>query len=474
MKNIAITMSKKAAVLLLGMLMSATVGAQNVTNNDIIQSTGQGTVTLSATADGGAKSEDLLKGYVQQRFDELLPGYTEKQAQRRSAAASLTGKDLKAFNHLKGFIKSVAAGERSSTEFSLMLSEVTDKVRWTAQELGYGSTFPSVPTKEMAREMFAKATFDAQKVMNALLADLPYEYYWFDKTNGWGSQYGYSYDHAHTYLELTSYTLKMNICQEYAVQEGSSYYPFMFNTSLVTGVNTAIGNAQAIVNSGSGSLLNRLIFYKDKICELTSYNHSAADNNWPYGNPWQLVWVFDGDSNTKVVCEGYAKAFKYLCDLSQFQNAECLIATGEMNGGTGAGGHMWNVMKMDDGRNYMVDVTNCDDSSVGYPDKLFMASGPSGSYASGYTFAVPLSYSTKNITYTYDNETKNAFAESALTISATAYNPDVTGINALSVGEDTRAVVSYYTLDGMQVGRPQKGVYVARMADGTTRKVLVK
>ena len=30
----------------------------------------------------------------------------------------------------------------------------------------------------------------------------------------------------------------------------------------------------------------------------------------------ELIWVFDGDSSTNVVCEGYAKAFQYLCDLS--------------------------------------------------------------------------------------------------------------------------------------------------------------
>ena len=43
-----------------------------------------------------------------------------------------------------------------------------------------------------------------------------------------------------------------------------------------------------------------------------------------------------------MVCEGYSKAFKYLCDLSQFDgDVVCRIATGAM----GAGPHMWNVSR---------------------------------------------------------------------------------------------------------------------------------
>ena len=42
-----------------------------------------------------------------------------------------------------------------------------------------------------------------------------------------------------------------------------------------------------------------------------------------------------------------------------------------MSGGTGAGDHMWNIVTMDDGCNYLVDVTNCDTGSIGAPGKLF-------------------------------------------------------------------------------------------------------
>ena len=59
----------------------------------------------------------------------------------------------------------------------------------------------------------------------------------------------------------------------------------------------------------------KLCYFRDAICSLTDYNHEAVADK-VYGDPWQLVWVFDGKPNTKVVCEGYAKAFQYLAGMA--------------------------------------------------------------------------------------------------------------------------------------------------------------
>lgn len=47
-----------------------------------------------------------------------------------------------------------------------------------------------------------------------------------------------------------------------------------------------------------------------------------------------MIWVFDGDPDTKIVCEGYAKAFKYLMDNSTFQykGTACHLVNGYMSG----------------------------------------------------------------------------------------------------------------------------------------------
>lgn len=59
------------------------------------------------------------------------------------------------------------------------------------------------------------------------------------------------------------------------------------------------------------------------------------------------------------VCEGYAEAFKMLCDR---EGIPCVIVVGK----SGDGGHAWNYVKMEDGKWYAVDLTWDDQSSIYY------------------------------------------------------------------------------------------------------------
>ena len=203
--------------------------------------------------------------------------------------------------------------------------------------------------------------------------------------------------------------------------------------------------------------------------------HSYEDKSTPYGDPWQLIYVFDDDENTNVVCEGYSKAFQYLCDLSTFQSDKirCYTVSGTMSGGTGAGNHMWNIVTMDDGKNYLVDVTNCDGCTVtydeetkaysisyssGFPDRLFLA-GASGSVSTGYTCTTgdyqytdsasntTWTLSSKSIEYIYGDTTKDLYSESILTLSNTNYTPPAP-LSNLSDATVTLDTTSSYTYDG--------------------------
>ena len=107
-----------------------------------------------------------------------------------------------------------------------------------------------------------------------------------------------------------------------------------------------------------------------------------------------MIWVFDGDNSTKVVCEGYAKAFQYLCEKSTPQ-IKCYNVTGTMGGN-----HMWNVVEVGNAR-YLVDVTNCDDKMIGHPDKLFLKAVKSTD--GGKTHVV------NGSTYTYDSRMDGLF-----------------------------------------------------------------
>ena len=346
----------------------------------------------SSTSDDGVSHESLLKGYVQQMLDEALPASKRTTAAtRRSAAAQLTGNDLIIYNKLVPEIKKIASGTITSTVISIPVTEVVAKTTWTPAEIGVSTFFQENQiNKEASAFISEKIAFTNRNVLNALLSDLPYELFWYDKVIG--VKYNtpgtsWSSDGINETVTLTgNYTFKFTVAKEYSATDATGTYDVMPN--ITASVQTAIANAQAIVAANSAKpLYAKLDAYRQAICDMVSYNYPAAsDNTTPFGNPWQLVWVFDGDTETKVVCEGYSKAFKYLCDLSSLgSGVECLLVTGYMASNGGGGGHMWNIMKMDDGKSYLVDVTNCDGSnsegySIGYPNKLFMASGFSYDY----------------------------------------------------------------------------------------------
>lgn len=119
----------------------------------------------------------------------------------------------------------------------------------------------------------------------------------------------------------------------------------------------------------------------DWICERVSYNYDAIENteenmyaHTPYG-------VFVGENN-QVVCEGYSKAFKILCDVFHIP---CAIIVGKGYAGEGleGGGHMWNSVQMPDNKWYGVDVT-WDDSDHTIRDVYYAAGSETKGYGMTY------------------------------------------------------------------------------------------
>ncbi len=121
----------------------------------------------------------------------------------------------------------------------------------------------------------------------------------------------------------------------------------------------------------------------DWLCEELSYNNAAASvggTAYNYAHTSVTAFLGYGDAGKSVVCEGYAKAFKVLCDR---MDIPCALVVG--NGGTpgNQGAHMWNNVKMD-GSWYGVDVTWDDQSTI--RTEYFLAGSESKGFNS-YTFA---------------------------------------------------------------------------------------
>lgn len=331
----------------------------------------------------------------------LLPGTAHAAQTGRSAGDRLTGVDRAVYDILRTEVAKIADGSRTSTTIRIPDQAA---LSWTLEELGMsGGRSENVLAK--LEERFTEVVH-MSRVFFALSADCPYELYWASNRFSWG----YSSVRQGSQASIKNFTVYLQAAQDYQGSSNTSV-----SASKVSAAKRAAQAAQAIVAKyRDRSDFEKLTAYREEICRLASYNMDAYLNDLPYGDPWQLVYVFDGDPDTSVVCEGYAKAFKYLCDLSDFRgDVTCYLASGTMDGGS----HMWNVVRMGDGRNYLVDVTNCDSGMIGSDGELFL-SGAAGSDG-GQTYTVSKEHC--RVVYTYGEEQADLLTDGYLAISGDDY-----------------------------------------------------
>ena len=390
--------------------------------------------------------DQLLQDYLQKHAKQQLAGKGAKSSKRKAPRSSRLDSDAEntLYRLMADMACEIAAGERADTKLTVSLNDLFEPM--TAEKLGLETlTDDTGNLTGEAKEAYWDATYGAisnKAIIGALLADLPYELYWYDKsvqTGGTKISASYEFDLSDdgemvefyggpdgstSISDGSTLTYKLTVSGDFRPDGESDGYKV--DTEKTSAASTAAETAATIVSDHKNdSDLEKLTSYKDTICEYTDYNEPAAENeDTPYGNPWQLIWVFDNDPKTMVVCEGYSKAFQFLCDLSVFRNraVESHLVTGEMygdEGAEGAGQHMWNVVHMDDGKNYLVDTTNCDEGSIGNPDWLFLK-GYYDQEEDSYTFKCD-EEAAKTLTFTYDPDTLGLYDEEELTLSGDDY-----------------------------------------------------
>lgn len=90
--------------------------------------------------------------------------------------------------------------------------------------------------------------------------------------------------------------------------------------------------------------------FHDTLCNIADY-----DTDFSNLREFDVIGCFiDGD----CVCQGYAEAFKLLCN---YYHIPCTTPSGTAGGGN----HMWNAVQMDDGEWYLLDIT-WDDQTATY------------------------------------------------------------------------------------------------------------
>lgn len=361
------------------------------------------TTTIEAEAALSMDNVELASGYI----TAALP---HKPVLRigRLAGYSLPEPEKVLYIKMRELISAVANGSATSTVFSFPVAEVFTKIKYTADELGVDSILKEDGTwnpDALTAIGAIQSSLDIPAVVHCLMYDSPYEMYWF------GKRYQYSMggiSGTSQYLTLTgNVTISMNVSVDYASKDTEgNYEDYSVDPIYGTAVTAAASTARDILDRYETlDNYNRLKGYRDEICNLTDYNTEAAKGDMPYGDPWQLIWVFDNDPSTKVVCEGYSKAFQYLNDMSS-GSAEVISCQGSIE----AGAHMWNIVTID-GNNYLADITNCDHSDR---DMLFLKGNIRGSVENGYVF----NYYDSTIHYIYDMDQRS---EEELTIESFDY-----------------------------------------------------
>lgn len=377
--------------------------------------------------DDGYTEAELLEGY----FFSVSGLYEDNSSPFLAPRPALPGELSSVYNEVKPMVKQVADGTRASTIFEIPGT-------WTKPKSEWGITGAVISAGTLTAEASAaiEAAFNLDALMQRMLSEMPYELYWFDKTEGIGMSYGVSL--SGEILTVKNLKLSMYISQAYAKinEDGATYDPLTADTAKTSAAKRAAENATQVVAANTAkSDHEKLKAYLDYIKDAVSYNNEAANNNaTPYGDPWQIIYVFDKNPFTNVVCEGYAKAFKHLCDLSSFSESDlfCSLVTGTMTVGTSAGPHMWNIVTVG-GRNYLVDVTNCDTGTVGASDKLFLCGAAENVPSEKYTATA----GSQSIVYEYDAKTLSDYASSDLKLEEVPYSP--TSVSGLTVSGTIRS-----------------------------------
>ena len=184
-----------------------------------------------------------------------------------------------------------------------------------------------------------------QAGLDAFIYDYP-EVFWFSKV---------SFAYENLSRESGSYSENPDGSTTLTIRKFSITSPFLFWTDAAeqTGafrnaVSAAVSEVSGMIPDGASTGMKAKILadYVRQICDYEegTYSHVA------YG-------VFCGGG--KVVCEGYAKAFKILCD--RF-GIDCALVPGELTVNGAAEPHMWTAVKTDDGLWRIVDPTLNDSS----------------------------------------------------------------------------------------------------------------
>ncbi len=198
----------------------------------------------------------------------------------------------------------------------------------------------------------------SQTAIDALLRDYP-EIFWLDVGKGmW--YYSWSGEKESGRYKNVVSTLR------YTVAVASQYNP-------PAGYQNTLEQAIERFPVSGSSRYDKVKSIHDALCRRIVYGESSYAHQ-----------IYGALVPGRCVCEGYAKAFKAICDREKIP---CVLVSGSgINSAGMAQAHMWNQVQMEDGKWYGVDVTWDDQSDIIY-DYFLCGSTTAAAHSGGRSFS---------------------------------------------------------------------------------------
>ena len=283
--------------------------------------------------------------------------------------------------------------------------------------------------------------------------DFP-EAFWLKNSFKWGSSnsIGYQFGAGTCIVDYTQVVYFVVKSEDYDCRMEALQSPELISSAVV-GYNNKV--AEILAGCPDGTEYEKIVYLNDWLTMHNRYNTQLGivqldDLPEIVFSPLSALGSLTGADGP--VCEGYARAFKILCDQ---KSIPCVLAPGVAKNTSLSKGedHLWNEVGMDDGKWYAVDVTWNDPvtpstemvSGVESHDWLLL--GKDDLVAPDWTFADshPVSF-LASLNEEYVSQWK--LSEPSL-ITDHKYDPS-TGIDAAAVNADSALRV--YSLDGKFLG----------------------
>jgi len=340
-------------------------------------------------------------------------------------------------------------------------------------------TFPKGSTTDQVREAArakASAVCGAQWLrintfMTYLCCSLNYDFpeaFWVNSAYTWGNQYSYSVSYNPSagtgiinYDHLIFMTLKD---ATFDVRRNE-----FRNNALVMGAVSEYNQLVSAILDGCplGNSYKKVAYFNDWLTKNNCYNSLYNTSQERPTIIWSPLSALRGSTgDVGPVCEGYARAFKVLCDKSDIP---CVLAVGyakSTKNGTGED-HMWNEVQMDNNEWYAVDVTWNDplDSEnrkvSGKESDFWLLLGSEDMVAPGLTFAES---HPNSITWSLNPDYVSQWDYSIASLITSHRFDAATGID-MAVASELTAPIRVFNLNGQCMGSFQSVGAMNRQQD---------